>query len=135
MNRKYSACFRVEFFFLLFPESTVTVKETYCSVANLVPNTQYEFWVTAQNRAGLSPASECAVYMTGTEALVPSRHTGVTASLVWAILISFGWAGVVVYFFSFYLIHQICMPDTERHFLVVSLKRPKSTAARSHRAS
>lgn len=46
------------------PESTVTVKETYCSVANLVPNTQYEFWVTAQNRAGLSPASECAVYMT-----------------------------------------------------------------------
>uniref|UniRef100_G1NVZ5 Fibronectin type III and SPRY domain containing 2 n=2 Tax=Myotis lucifugus TaxID=59463 RepID=G1NVZ5_MYOLU len=45
-------------------ESTVTVKETYCSVANLVPNTQYEFRVTAQNRAGLSPASECAVYMT-----------------------------------------------------------------------
>ncbi|XP_054569178.1 fibronectin type III and SPRY domain-containing protein 2 [Eptesicus fuscus] len=45
-------------------ESTVTVKETYCSVANLAPNTQYEFRVTAQNRAGLSPASERAVYMT-----------------------------------------------------------------------
>ncbi|XP_036271533.1 fibronectin type III and SPRY domain-containing protein 2 [Pipistrellus kuhlii] len=45
-------------------ESTVTVKETYCSVANLEPNTQYEFRVTAQNRAGLSPASERAVYMT-----------------------------------------------------------------------
>ncbi|XP_006871014.1 PREDICTED: fibronectin type III and SPRY domain-containing protein 2 [Chrysochloris asiatica] len=45
-------------------EFTVTVKETYCSVTNLVPNTQYEFWVTAQNRAGTSPASECAVYMT-----------------------------------------------------------------------
>ncbi|XP_032325318.1 LOW QUALITY PROTEIN: fibronectin type III and SPRY domain-containing protein 2 [Camelus ferus] len=45
-------------------EFTMTVKETYCSVTNLVPNTQYEFWVTAQNRAGLSPASECAVYMT-----------------------------------------------------------------------
>uniref|UniRef100_G3T161 Fibronectin type III and SPRY domain containing 2 n=1 Tax=Loxodonta africana TaxID=9785 RepID=G3T161_LOXAF len=43
---------------------TVTVKETYCSVTNLVPNTQYEFWVTAQNRAGTSPASECAMYMT-----------------------------------------------------------------------
>ncbi|KAJ8797892.1 hypothetical protein J1605_017094 [Eschrichtius robustus] len=43
---------------------TMTVKETYCSVTNLVPNTQYEFLVTAQNRAGLSPASECAVYMT-----------------------------------------------------------------------
>lgn len=43
----------------------MTVKETYCSVTNLVPNTQYEFWVTAQNRAGLSPASESAVYMTG----------------------------------------------------------------------
>ncbi|XP_066096544.1 fibronectin type III and SPRY domain-containing protein 2 [Saccopteryx bilineata] len=45
-------------------EFTVTVKETYCSVRNLVPNTQYEFWVTAQNRTGVSPASECAVYMT-----------------------------------------------------------------------
>ncbi|XP_066211847.1 fibronectin type III and SPRY domain-containing protein 2 isoform X2 [Saccopteryx leptura] len=45
-------------------EFTMTVKETYCSVRNLVPNTQYEFWVTAQNRTGVSPASECAVYMT-----------------------------------------------------------------------
>lgn len=46
----------------------MTVKETYCLVVNLVPNTQYEFWVTAQNSAGLSPASERAVYMTGTGA-------------------------------------------------------------------
>ncbi|EAW62440.1 hCG1731307 [Homo sapiens] len=46
------------------PEFTVTVKETYCSVTNLVPNTQYEFWVTAHNRAGPSPSSERAVYMT-----------------------------------------------------------------------
>nr|ANQ34438.1 fibronectin type III and SPRY domain-containing protein 2 [Sus scrofa] len=45
-------------------EFTMTIKETYCSVTNLVPNTQYEFWVTARNRAGLSPASERAVYMT-----------------------------------------------------------------------
>ncbi|XP_057575957.1 fibronectin type III and SPRY domain-containing protein 2 isoform X1 [Hippopotamus amphibius kiboko] len=45
-------------------EFTMTIKETYCSVTNLVPNTQYEFWVTAQNRAGFSPASERAVYMT-----------------------------------------------------------------------
>ncbi|XP_008273518.2 fibronectin type III and SPRY domain-containing protein 2 [Oryctolagus cuniculus] len=45
-------------------EFTVTVKETYCSVKNLMPNTQYEFWVTAQNRAGSSPSSERAVYMT-----------------------------------------------------------------------
>ncbi|XP_008565812.1 PREDICTED: fibronectin type III and SPRY domain-containing protein 2 isoform X1 [Galeopterus variegatus] len=45
-------------------EFTMTVKETYCSVTNLVPNTQYEFWVTAQNRAGLSPSSERAVYLT-----------------------------------------------------------------------
>uniref|UniRef100_A0A8C9JFD0 Fibronectin type III and SPRY domain containing 2 n=1 Tax=Panthera tigris altaica TaxID=74533 RepID=A0A8C9JFD0_PANTA len=45
-------------------EFTMTVKETYCSVRNLVPNTQYEFWVTAQNRAGRSPASERAMYMT-----------------------------------------------------------------------
>ncbi|XP_007943304.1 fibronectin type III and SPRY domain-containing protein 2 [Orycteropus afer afer] len=45
-------------------EFTVTVKETYCSVTNLAPNTQYEFWVTAQNRTGTSLASEHAVYMT-----------------------------------------------------------------------
>ncbi|KAM8957816.1 fibronectin type III and SPRY domain-containing protein 2 isoform 1-T2 [Lycaon pictus] len=45
-------------------EFTMTVKETYCSVTNLMPNTQYEFWVTAQNRTGPSPASECVVYMT-----------------------------------------------------------------------
>ncbi|XP_076978446.1 fibronectin type III and SPRY domain-containing protein 2, partial [Tamandua tetradactyla] len=45
-------------------EFTVTVKETYCSVTDLEPNTQYEFWVTAWNRAGTSPPSESAVYMT-----------------------------------------------------------------------
>ncbi|XP_003784649.1 fibronectin type III and SPRY domain-containing protein 2 isoform X1 [Otolemur garnettii] len=45
-------------------EFTVTIKETYCSVMKLVPNTQYEFWVTAHNRAGSSPPSEHAVYMT-----------------------------------------------------------------------
>ncbi|XP_053452178.1 fibronectin type III and SPRY domain-containing protein 2 isoform X2 [Nycticebus coucang] len=45
-------------------EFTVTIKETYCSVMKLVPNTQYEFWVTAHNRAGSSPPSEHAVYTT-----------------------------------------------------------------------
>ncbi|CAO2613988.1 Fibronectin type III and SPRY domain-containing protein 2 [Lemmus lemmus] len=45
-------------------EFTKTVKETYCSVTNLEPNTQYEFWVIAQNRTGPSPSSEHAVYMT-----------------------------------------------------------------------
>lgn len=48
----------------------MTIKETYCSVVNLEPNTQYEFWVIAQNRAGPSPSSERAVYMTGKEPLV-----------------------------------------------------------------
>ncbi|XP_048224848.1 fibronectin type III and SPRY domain-containing protein 2 [Perognathus longimembris pacificus] len=45
-------------------EFTVTVKETYCSVRNLEPNTQYEFWVIAENKAGPSPCSERATYMT-----------------------------------------------------------------------
>ncbi|MBN3296307.1 FSD2 protein, partial [Amia calva] len=44
--------------------SMVKVKETYCTVTDLVPNTQYEFWVTALNTTGISPASEKAVYMT-----------------------------------------------------------------------
>ncbi|KAG8516383.1 Fibronectin type III and SPRY domain-containing protein 2, partial [Galemys pyrenaicus] len=45
-------------------ELTWTVKETYCSVTGLAPNTQYEFWVTAWNRAGPSPASKRVVYTT-----------------------------------------------------------------------
>lgn len=53
--------------FLYFPiaEFELNVKESYCTVAQLVPNTQYEFWVKAVNRAGVSSASERAVYMTG----------------------------------------------------------------------
>ncbi|KAM4826078.1 fibronectin type III and SPRY domain-containing protein 2 [Thomomys bottae] len=43
---------------------TVTVKDTYCSVRNLEPNTQYEFWVIAENRAGRSPSSEHVTYTT-----------------------------------------------------------------------
>ncbi|KAJ7994584.1 hypothetical protein DPEC_G00250990 [Dallia pectoralis] len=42
----------------------VKVKETHCRVENLRPNGQYEFWVTATNTTGISPASEKAVYMT-----------------------------------------------------------------------
>uniref|UniRef100_W5N5Q8 Fibronectin type III and SPRY domain containing 2 n=1 Tax=Lepisosteus oculatus TaxID=7918 RepID=W5N5Q8_LEPOC len=44
--------------------SMIKVKETYCTVTDLVPNTQYEFWVTALNTTGISPASERAVYVT-----------------------------------------------------------------------
>ncbi|XP_066541833.1 fibronectin type III and SPRY domain-containing protein 2 [Hoplias malabaricus] len=40
------------------------VKETHCLVKDLLPNSQYEFWVTATNTTGISPASERAVYMT-----------------------------------------------------------------------
>ncbi|XP_036420421.1 fibronectin type III and SPRY domain-containing protein 2 isoform X1 [Colossoma macropomum] len=40
------------------------VKETHCVVTDLLPNAQYEFWVTATNTTGISPASERAVYMT-----------------------------------------------------------------------
>ncbi|ETE67750.1 Fibronectin type III and SPRY domain-containing protein 2, partial [Ophiophagus hannah] len=45
-------------------EFKLNVKETYCTVTQLVPNTQYEFWVKAVNRAGVSSESERAVYMT-----------------------------------------------------------------------
>ncbi|KAL1257300.1 hypothetical protein QQF64_012845 [Cirrhinus molitorella] len=40
------------------------VKETHCTVSDLLPNAQYELWVTATNTTGISPASERAVYMT-----------------------------------------------------------------------
>ncbi|XP_019909576.2 fibronectin type III and SPRY domain-containing protein 2 isoform X2 [Esox lucius] len=40
------------------------VNETHCWVEDLHPNAQYEFWVTATNTTGISPASEKAVYMT-----------------------------------------------------------------------
>ncbi|CAI5644999.1 fibronectin type III and SPRY domain-containing protein 2 isoform X2 [Oreochromis niloticus] len=44
--------------------SKVTLKETHCTVADLLPNAQYELWVTATNTTGISPASEKALYMT-----------------------------------------------------------------------
>ncbi|KFQ59742.1 Fibronectin type III and SPRY domain-containing protein 2, partial [Pelecanus crispus] len=45
-------------------EHTLKVKETYCTITNLLPNTQYEFWVSALNASGTSPPSERAVYVT-----------------------------------------------------------------------
>ncbi|KAL2088887.1 hypothetical protein ACEWY4_015786 [Coilia grayii] len=44
--------------------SKVKVKETHYTVTDLLSNAQYEFWVTATNTTGISPASEKAVYMT-----------------------------------------------------------------------
>uniref|UniRef100_A0AAQ5YZ57 Fibronectin type III and SPRY domain containing 2 n=1 Tax=Amphiprion ocellaris TaxID=80972 RepID=A0AAQ5YZ57_AMPOC len=37
---------------------------TRLSTMNLLPNAQYELWVTATNTTGISPASEKALYMT-----------------------------------------------------------------------
>ncbi|KAK7912434.1 hypothetical protein WMY93_012645 [Mugilogobius chulae] len=48
------------------PVNKVKVKETHCTVSELLPNAQYELWVTATNTTGISPASEKALYMTGT---------------------------------------------------------------------
>ncbi|NWV03906.1 FSD2 protein, partial [Ptilonorhynchus violaceus] len=45
-------------------EHTLKVKETYCTITDLLPNTQYEFWVSALNASGVSPQSERAVYVT-----------------------------------------------------------------------
>ncbi|MED6278169.1 hypothetical protein CHARACLAT_020927 [Characodon lateralis] len=45
-------------------ESKVKVKETHCTVTDLLPNAQYELWVMATNTTGISPASEKALYMT-----------------------------------------------------------------------
>ncbi|XP_049668512.1 fibronectin type III and SPRY domain-containing protein 2 [Accipiter gentilis] len=45
-------------------EHTLKVKETYCTITNLLPNTQYEFWVSALNASGISPPSERTVYVT-----------------------------------------------------------------------
>ncbi|XP_029934033.1 fibronectin type III and SPRY domain-containing protein 2 [Myripristis murdjan] len=42
----------------------VKVKETHCTVKDLLPNAQYELWVTATNTTGISPAGEKALYMT-----------------------------------------------------------------------
>lgn len=87
----------------------MTVKETYCSVRNLVPNTQYEFWVTAQNRAGLSPASERAMYMTGNGGHRSHGFRGVAGHLI-----SCGRAGVAVHFSL--LVHQTSVPRMEGTF-------------------
>ncbi|XP_057691619.1 fibronectin type III and SPRY domain-containing protein 2 [Corythoichthys intestinalis] len=44
--------------------SKLKVKETHCTVKELLPGAQYELWVTATNTTGISPASEKALYMT-----------------------------------------------------------------------
>ena len=57
-----------------FPVSNVKVKETHCTVTDLLPNAQYELWVTATNTTGISPASEKALYMTGNKCLLQLRE-------------------------------------------------------------
>ncbi|KAF7698730.1 fibronectin type III and SPRY domain-containing protein 2 [Silurus meridionalis] len=54
--------------------SVLRVKETHCVVKDLLPNSQYEFWVTATNTTGISPASEKAVYMTVPSPPVIKEH-------------------------------------------------------------
>ncbi|KAG7278157.1 hypothetical protein CRUP_019467 [Coryphaenoides rupestris] len=51
--------------------------ETHCTVTDLLPNAQYELWVTATNTTGISPASEKALYMTAAvgEALPGHRQS------------------------------------------------------------
>ncbi|XP_037103760.1 fibronectin type III and SPRY domain-containing protein 2 [Syngnathus acus] len=44
--------------------SKLKVKETHCTVRELLPGAQYELWVTATNTTGISPASEKALYLT-----------------------------------------------------------------------
>ncbi|XP_037339534.2 fibronectin type III and SPRY domain-containing protein 2 isoform X2 [Pungitius pungitius] len=44
--------------------SKVKVKETHRTVTDLLPNAQYELWVTATNTTGISPASEKTLYVT-----------------------------------------------------------------------
>lgn len=51
--------------FFFYSVSKVKVKETHCTVTDLLPNAQYELWVTATNTTGISPASEKALYTTG----------------------------------------------------------------------
>uniref|UniRef100_A0A671YAZ1 Fibronectin type III and SPRY domain containing 2 n=1 Tax=Sparus aurata TaxID=8175 RepID=A0A671YAZ1_SPAAU len=45
-------------------DTPADMKETHCTVMDLLPNAQYELWVTATNTTGISPASEKALYMT-----------------------------------------------------------------------
>lgn len=59
---------------VLFSVSKVQVKETYCTVTDLLPNAQYELWLTATNTTGISPASEKALHMTGSLCRTPTTH-------------------------------------------------------------
>lgn len=51
------------------------MKETHCTVTDLLPNAQYELWVTATNTTGISPASEKALYVTGDQIFETSAET------------------------------------------------------------
>lgn len=46
-------------------------------MTDLMPNAQYELWVTATNTTGISPASEKALYMTGNTGLTPTATSEV----------------------------------------------------------
>ncbi|XP_067827343.1 fibronectin type III and SPRY domain-containing protein 2 isoform X2 [Heptranchias perlo] len=59
-------------------DSSVKVKEMYCTVRNLQPNTAYQFWVTASNSTGTSPASDRAEHTT--VPLAPSFNSRAVAS-------------------------------------------------------
>lgn len=63
--------------FCVLPVSKVQVKETHCAVTDLMPNAQYELWVTATNTTGISPASEKTLYMTGNKCCSPTTTRGV----------------------------------------------------------
>lgn len=59
------SCYLLMSFLHFHPVNEVKVKETHCTVTDLLPNAQYELWVTATNTTGISPASEKALYVTG----------------------------------------------------------------------
>lgn len=56
------------------------VRETHCTVTDLLPNAQYELWVTATNITGISPASEKALYMTGNKPVTGEISISVSAT-------------------------------------------------------
>ncbi|XP_061743371.1 fibronectin type III and SPRY domain-containing protein 2 isoform X2 [Nerophis ophidion] len=46
------------------PVHKVKVKESQCSLTDLLPGAQYEVWLTATNTTGISPASDKVLYLT-----------------------------------------------------------------------
>lgn len=84
-------------------------------MTDLLPNAQYELWVTATNTTGISPASEKALYMTGNKFHTPTTTRGVIKLVTVEIIVLLSQDVLSDVFFSILLSLQPHMIDVREN--------------------